>query len=78
MLTIGMLWYDDSKTATLEQKVQRAVEHYRAKFGVQPTACYVHPGLLSPDGAPQTFGHVKVRPSGTVIKHHFWLGVDDK
>lgn len=76
-MDIGMLWYDDDHKSQLEQKVARAVEYYRAKYGVQPTECYVHPGMLG-EGQPAIAAGVRLRGSDTVIKNHFWLGVGDK
>jgi hypothetical protein len=46
-MDIGMLWYDDDKQRRFDEKVARAVEYYRTKYGVQPTECYVHPGMLT-------------------------------
>jgi hypothetical protein len=87
-MDIGMLWYDDDGKRQLDEKVARAVEFYRAKYGVQPTDCYVHPGMLG-DGQPRPSegsiqpsgivfaAGVRVRPNRTVIKNHFWLGVGE-
>lgn len=74
-MDVGLLWHDDDKKTTLEQKVQRAVDYYRAKYGALPNECHVHPEALSPDGAPRLVGNVRVKANKTVIKHHFWLGV---
>jgi hypothetical protein len=73
-MDIGMLWYDDDAKSRLDEKVARAVEYYRSKYGVQPTECYVHPGMLV-EGAPANTAGVRLCPSPTVIKNHFWLGV---
>ena len=75
-MDIGMLWYDDDNKAKLDEKVARAVEYYRAKYGVQPTECYVHPGMLGEE-QPGIAAGVRLRGSGTVIKNHFWLGVGE-
>jgi hypothetical protein len=48
-MDIGMLWYDDDKQRRFDEKVARAVEYYRTKYGVQPTECYVNPGMLGDD-----------------------------
>jgi hypothetical protein len=74
---IGMLWYQDDPKMTLEEKVAEAVDYYRAKYHRQPNACYVHPALLSPDGAAKVMCDVRVQASGAVIKDHFWLGICD-
>lgn len=74
-MDIGMLWYDDDAKRKFDEKVARAVEFYRAKYGVQPTECFVHPGMLAADQPPTAAG-VRLRPNRTIIKNHFWLGVD--
>jgi hypothetical protein len=55
-MDIGMLWYDDDKQRRFDEKVARAVEYYRAKYGVQPTECYVNPGMLGDDQQAATAG----------------------
>ena len=75
-MDIGMLWYDDDSKRRLDEKVARAVEFYRAKYGVQPTECYVHPGMLAAGDQAMTAG-VRVRGNRTVIKNHLWLGVGE-
>jgi hypothetical protein len=74
-MDIGMLWFDDDARRTLDEKVARAVEHYRTKYGVMPTVCFVHPSLLAEKRAPDLPAGVQVRPARTVMKHHFWVGV---
>ncbi len=81
-MDIGMLWYDDDGKRQLDEKVARAAEYYRAKYGRQPTECYVHPGMLGegqprPGAARIVAGGVRLRTSRTVIKNHFWLGVGE-
>jgi hypothetical protein len=85
-MDIGMLWYDDDKQRRFDEKVARAVEFYRTKYGVQPTECYVNPGMLGDDqpaakggGAQpaQLVAGVRLRANRTVIKNHFWLGVGE-
>ena len=75
-MDIGMLWYDDDNKRKFDEKVARAVEFYRSKYGVQPTECYVHPGMLGADQPAVTAG-VRLRANKTVIKNHFWLGVGE-
>ena len=74
-MDIGMLWYDDDTKRQLDEKVARAVEHYRKKDGATPTVCFVHPSLL-PHG-PETAAGIPLRPAKTVMINHFWLGVAD-
>ena len=73
-MNIGMLWYDNDKGRSLAEKVARAADYYRAKFGAQPTDCYVNRKAL-PDGVPPLVGSVRLHASRTVLPNHLWLGV---
>jgi hypothetical protein len=73
-MDIGMLWYDDTKRP-LDEKVTRAVEHYKAKYGAVPTVCYVNPITLK-DG-PETAAGVALRKARNVLVDHFWIGVGE-
>jgi hypothetical protein len=75
-MDIGMLWYDDDGKRQLDEKVARAAEYYRAKYGVQPTECYVNPGMLG-EGQPPLAAGLRLRPNRTIIKNHFWLGIGE-
>ena len=75
-MDIGMLWYDDDKKRTLEEKVQRAVDFYKNKYRVVPSQCYVHPSMI-PSGS-QVVAGVLLRGNKTIIKNHFWLGIGDE
>lgn len=82
-MDIGMLWYDDDAKRTLEEKIKRACEFYRSKYGRPANTCYVHPTMLGATPLEQTFSTVRVegvhiRPNGTVIKNHLWLGVEEQ
>jgi hypothetical protein len=74
-MDIGMLWYDDDRKRPLGEKVARAVEHYRAKYGAVPTVCYVNPVTLR-DGAESAAG-VQLLKARNVLVDHFWIGVGD-
>ncbi len=78
MMDIGLLWYDDDAKRTLEQKVARAVNYYRTKYGVQPNFCWVHPTMLPPQYARVMADGVRLVGSRTVIKNHMWLGVETR
>ena len=52
-VTIGLLWFDASKSKPFEAKVAEAVSAYRSKprfEGKAPDTCFVHPSIIS--GAP--------------------------
>lgn len=74
-MEIGMLWFDDSPRP-LPAKVERAVEHFRRKYGQQPTLCLVNPVLVN--AGKEVVQGVEVRGARTVLPHHFLVGVDDE
>lgn len=87
-MDIGMLWFDDSNRK-LEEKISRAVEHYKQKYGQAPTVCFVNPETLRQAGGQASNGcrSVKPGPDGVagvhvsamrnVLPHHFWIGVGE-
>ena len=80
MLT-GLLWFDNSKKATLEEKVRDAALYYRRKFERAPEICLVNPAdqMTCPDLSVVEVEHhkVAVRASRSVAMSHFWIGVED-
>jgi hypothetical protein len=75
-MDIGMLWYDDDNKRPLGEKVARAVEHYKTKYGAVPTVCYVNPVTLK-DGSPEQSAGVQIRKARNVLADHFWIGVGE-
>ena len=75
-MEIGLLWYDDSKKESLEEKVNEAVAAYCAKprfAGQRPNTCYVHPAMVS--GEPEIhLNGVRVVASTTVAPHYLCVG----
>ena len=82
----GLLWYDDDPGRDLAEKIRRAAQRYRKKFGRAPNVCYVHPSVISAlrpeDGEEQgdktrkVYG-VQVASLPSVLRHHFWLGQEE-
>lgn len=79
----GLLWYDGDPRRPLEDKIGRAVQRYREKFGRAPNTCYVHPELVDgrSEGKPQLAcrlaepqATIRVVSSQSVLLHHFWVG----
>jgi hypothetical protein len=70
-----MLWFDDDAKRPLKDKVARAVEHYKTKYGAAPTVCFVNPSMLK--DAPEAAGGVQLRPARMVLVNHFWIGVGE-
>lgn len=67
----GLMWLDTDRKRSLEEKVQRAADHYREKYGRFPELCLVNSKALAEE---QKMGRVMVQPSKTVLPGHFWLG----
>lgn len=71
-MNVGMLWLDDDEKRPLDEKVERAVEYYRHKYGRMPELCLVNSSMLAEE---KKVGKVAVRPIGTILPHHFWVGM---
>jgi hypothetical protein len=71
----GLLWHDDSSSRDLTEKVNRAVMCYEKKHGEKPNVCYVHPSAIEKE---TEVGGVMVKPLRTVLRHHFWVGIEDE
>ncbi|MCA9874063.1 MAG: hypothetical protein H6659_00215 [Ardenticatenaceae bacterium] len=71
-MNVGMLWLDDDRQRSLDEKVNRAAEYYQEKYGRSPELCLVNQKSLS---EKKTVGHIEVQPAQTVLPHHFWLGM---
>jgi hypothetical protein len=76
----GLLWYDDSPGHDLSEKIKRAARRYKQKFGTVPDVCYVHSSALNGNGngKVQKVGGVRVSSRPTVLRHHFWVGREEK
>jgi hypothetical protein len=72
-MNVGMLWYDDDKKSTLEEKVSQAVNYYENKYGRAPTLCLVNPRTLN--GGPKKVAKLELRSAHNVLLHHFWVGI---
>ena len=76
-MDIGMLWYDDDNRRTLNEKVARAVDFYKTKYGSPPTVCFINPATLKDKAAPETAGGIQLRSARNVLVDHFWLGMGE-
>jgi len=77
MVQEGLLWFDDSPTRPVSDKIERAVQRYQQKYGHNPDVCYVHPAQLK-EGDLSLAEDVKVLPAKSVLPHHFWLGIQSQ
>jgi hypothetical protein len=71
----GLLWFDASPKRGLAEKVAEAADRYHFKFGRRPNLCYVHASML--DSSTVELGGVRLVPAHNVLKHHFWIGVEE-
>jgi hypothetical protein len=74
-MEVGMLWFDNDPRRGLEEKVARAVAHYKQKYGQMPTLCFVNPATLN--GGPDLAAGVHIKPVRSVLPNHFWIGVGE-
>lgn len=78
MMQVGLLWLDDSPNVPFWQKLERAADYYKSKYGRVPNVCYVHPSCLPcrQAGLPESSqnGKITVRSAPDILPHHFWLG----
>ena len=72
MMNVGMLWLDDDKKRPLDEKVRRAADHYKEKYGRFPELCLVNIQMLADE---RQIDKIKVQPARTVLLNHFWLGM---
>ncbi|HDQ72907.1 MAG TPA: hypothetical protein ENN19_12545 [Chloroflexi bacterium] len=76
----GLLWFDDDPGRGLAEKVMQATRRYRQKYGASPNVCYVHPATMGANGngAEREIEGVCVAPLPSVLRHHFWVGQEQK
>ncbi|MEZ4590026.1 MAG: hypothetical protein R3D55_02600 [Chloroflexota bacterium] len=71
-MNVGMLWLDDDRNRSLDEKVSRAVAYYEEKYGRMPELCLVNKTMLAEE---KQVGKVSVQPQSMILPHHFWLGM---
>ena len=73
-MDIGMLWFDDNPAVNIAEKITKAASYYASKYGRRPNICFVHPGTLSNE-LKSNIGGIEIKASRTILRHHFWLGI---
>lgn len=73
-LKIGMLWFDNDPRTTTDQKVARAADYYRTKYGKQPDLCYVNPASVPASTVDLMVGEIAVQSNKSIMRNHFWIG----
>ncbi len=72
-LKVGMLWYDDARDRSLADKIARAANYYRIKYGQAPSVCYVAASLAA--ALPAHTNGLSIKGAPNILPDHFWLGV---
>ena len=71
-MNIGMLWFDSNQELAVSDRVERAANYYKKKYGRIATLCFVHPSTLT---EPSKAGRTEIQPMDAVQPNHFWLGI---
>ncbi|MFL7791889.1 MAG: hypothetical protein AB8I69_07100 [Anaerolineae bacterium] len=77
-MEIGLLWFDDNKKKSLEEKVNEAKAAYCAKSrfsGQKPDTCFVHRSMLPEGQDTAQMDGVRIAASATIPPYHFFIGV---
>jgi hypothetical protein len=72
----GLLWFDSDPKRKLPEKIDRAAARYQAKFGRQPTICYIN--IKDLDDMIEEIQGVQLRVVNNVRPHHFLIGVESE
>ena len=67
----GMLWLDDAKDRSIEDKITRALVWYKENYGPKPNLCFVNQAAVKEE--TQIEG-VNVKPAPFMQPNHFWIG----
>lgn len=70
-MTFGMLWFDNSKSP-LRDKIIRAADYYRQKYGQVPNCCLVNAAQFE----QLDLGILKVEGAKNILPGHLWIGVE--
>ena len=71
-MEIGMLWLDDDKNRSVDEKICKAAAYYLEKYEQVPDLCLVNRKMLAEE---RRVGAILVKPAQYVLVNHFWLGV---
>lgn len=71
-MDVGMLWMDDDKKSSLDEKIRKAAAYYLEKYGQKPDICLVNQAMLAEE---KNVDAIQVQPANNVLLNHFWVGV---
>lgn len=75
-MVTGMMWFDDDKKKSLNEKIAQAAEFYAKKYGRKPDTCMVNMLELGGEQSPPMLNGISVGVQNTVLPHHLWIGRD--
>jgi hypothetical protein len=77
-MNVGMLWFDDNKETTFEQKIKAVKERfnkkYSAKYGLC-NMCYVNQLMIKEEIIVEG---ITIKQSKTIMKNLFWIGNNEQ
>ena len=75
----GKLWFDDDPKRPFDEKVERAANRYRQKYGDYPDLVYTNPHTSGVERCELVYIKpsipIRVRQARSIQPDHFWLGV---
>ena len=71
-MDFGMLWLDDDAKRPFEEKVKRAAEFYRGKYGRKPNFCLVNQKSVK---EAVNLDKINIVPDKSVLPNHFLIGL---
>ena len=81
-MDIGLLWFDNDSKIDIEEKIRRAAQYYREKYGRPADICYANSRtLFGRADAKDRFEielddrTLKVIAASNILPHHFWVGI---
>lgn len=69
----GMLWFDNDKKTSLEDRITKAALYYEDKYGEKPDTCMVN----SAEDIKGIKMSIKVENSNIILSGYLWIGVSD-
>ena len=72
----GLLWFDNDKKTTLEEKILRAAEYYKQKYGKDLQICMVYQNADLSSIKDGKIGNIVVKPDRSILPNHLWLEIE--
>ena len=73
-MEVGMLWFDNDKKTTFEEKVNLAVLAYIEKYTVYPNTCVVNHSMF--EEGTKVISGINMQKAKNIHPNYFWIGVE--